>query len=364
MEKINLNDVTAYTDDHAIATVLAEHPEVRVLWERGDLIDGSLVINGIQPVMHVVFEAIAEKQIQQGDPPEAGETFERLVDMGFSRHAARAAIARQLVPHIFEVLKEKRPFDKEAYARRLKLLGLSRDINLGKVGRNQTCPCGSGKKFKKCCLPFAGDIAVYENDGVLILGANYYSPRNYLEKLPPDSLLIQLENRSHIAEYLKKHGDIEGALACLQENLSRAEEENAKEGSMEWLVENALQDLHFLYMDYPELGEQGIKITERLIGIARNDRGKATYRCDRADMLAAAGKLQEAEKEYRTMIEDARDVKITGFIRYRYARFLDQYGRSGEAESILEELLAHEEDLDEETFFAVDELLDYIRNKE
>ncbi len=22
-----------------------------------------------------------------------------------------------------------------------------------KVGRNETCPCGSGKKFKKCCLP-------------------------------------------------------------------------------------------------------------------------------------------------------------------------------------------------------------------
>jgi hypothetical protein len=22
-----------------------------------------------------------------------------------------------------------------------------------KVGRNDPCPCGSGKKFKKCCLP-------------------------------------------------------------------------------------------------------------------------------------------------------------------------------------------------------------------
>lgn len=22
----------------------------------------------------------------------------------------------------------------------------------GKVGRNDVCPCGSGKKFKKCCL--------------------------------------------------------------------------------------------------------------------------------------------------------------------------------------------------------------------
>ena len=29
------------------------------------------------------------------------------------------------------------------------------DYNLGpamKVGRNQPCPCGSGKKYKKCCL--------------------------------------------------------------------------------------------------------------------------------------------------------------------------------------------------------------------
>jgi uncharacterized protein YecA (UPF0149 family) len=22
----------------------------------------------------------------------------------------------------------------------------------GKVGRNEPCPCGSGKKYKKCCL--------------------------------------------------------------------------------------------------------------------------------------------------------------------------------------------------------------------
>jgi len=23
--------------------------------------------------------------------------------------------------------------------------------NLGKIGRNDPCPCGSGKKYKKCC---------------------------------------------------------------------------------------------------------------------------------------------------------------------------------------------------------------------
>ena len=25
-----------------------------------------------------------------------------------------------------------------------------------KVGRNELCPCGSGKKFKKCCLSIKG----------------------------------------------------------------------------------------------------------------------------------------------------------------------------------------------------------------
>ena len=28
---------------------------------------------------------------------------------------------------------------------------LPEDVNLAEVGRNDLCPCGSGKKFKKCC---------------------------------------------------------------------------------------------------------------------------------------------------------------------------------------------------------------------
>ncbi len=30
------------------------------------------------------------------------------------------------------------------------------DLSPGKVGRNSPCPCGSGKKFKRCCGPLAG----------------------------------------------------------------------------------------------------------------------------------------------------------------------------------------------------------------
>lgn len=28
-----------------------------------------------------------------------------------------------------------------------------RPAGVVKIGRNDPCPCGSGKKFKKCCLP-------------------------------------------------------------------------------------------------------------------------------------------------------------------------------------------------------------------
>ena len=36
-------------------------------------------------------------------------------------------------------------------------LGAPHREPLRKVGRNDPCPCGSGKKFKKCCLTSASD---------------------------------------------------------------------------------------------------------------------------------------------------------------------------------------------------------------
>ncbi|MDN8070574.1 YecA family protein [Burkholderia vietnamiensis] len=47
-----------------------------------------------------------------------------------------------------ERLKEK--------ATDLKEKRLARSVaNFGKIGRNELCPCGSGKKFKRCCMPSA-----------------------------------------------------------------------------------------------------------------------------------------------------------------------------------------------------------------
>ena len=50
----------------------------------------------------------------------------------------REALSKAFVPYI-------RPMEIEPTARQL-------SRNPPRVGRNEPCPCGSGKKFKKCCF--------------------------------------------------------------------------------------------------------------------------------------------------------------------------------------------------------------------
>lgn len=42
--------------------------------------------------------------------------------------------------------------DKMSHLKEMVLPLTPRQRKTMKVGRNDTCPCGSGKKFKKCCL--------------------------------------------------------------------------------------------------------------------------------------------------------------------------------------------------------------------
>jgi len=37
------------------------------------------------------------------------------------------------------------------------------EITIGRTGRNDPCPCGSGKKYKKCCMLIDHDFYYDEN---------------------------------------------------------------------------------------------------------------------------------------------------------------------------------------------------------
>ncbi|NSW90951.1 MAG: DUF1841 family protein [Firmicutes bacterium] len=137
-----------FTGDEAIRTVLEDHPELKILWERRHLVNSPVVINNINPILHILIEAVVENQIMQNDPPEIELALKRLMGNGMLRHTARTVIASVLVNNLFDILKNQVPFNTEGYSRQLSVLG----EKVEKVGRNDPCPCGSGKKFKHCCI--------------------------------------------------------------------------------------------------------------------------------------------------------------------------------------------------------------------
>jgi preprotein translocase subunit SecA len=62
---------------------------------------------------------------------------------------------------IAEDWKKRQAEEEEAYRRRMESIAHLSDEHPQEeaqpVGRNEPCPCGSGKKFKKCCGKVAAE---------------------------------------------------------------------------------------------------------------------------------------------------------------------------------------------------------------
>jgi len=340
---LRYDEVSRDTDVECMEAVLEDHPEVRALWSRPDVVE----VGGVNPVLHVTVEAVVEAQIRRRDPPEAEEAFRRLLGMGFGRHAARGAIANLFLVHLFPALKQGKPFDRESYARQLRMLGV---VDVRRVGRNDPCPCGSGKKFKRCCLEAADALVPDRWAGWMLLGGGRYirsaDPRSW----PEDPVLFQMENRAAIAEALEEAGDVGGALSCLEENVKCAEMRGDEDAL--WM---ALFELQTFCMNHSEYAELGLKVTERLLQLTDDESTVAQLRCDRAEFLVALGRMAEAEEEFRSVFSDHPAA------RYRYALFLCDRGRAAEAEEILVSLLGPGGGADAEIREAARALLDDIR---
>jgi uncharacterized protein YchJ len=68
--------------------------------------------------------------------PDGNQTLLQVVPTFFSAQKIDAEEKQQLSPLIQQLLAQR----------------LNRSVaEHGKVGRNQLCPCGSGKKYKRCC---------------------------------------------------------------------------------------------------------------------------------------------------------------------------------------------------------------------
>jgi uncharacterized protein len=92
-----------------------------------------------------VITAIAE-------PESAGELFETTPNLA-EKSAKFWASLFTLLPAVVESLQHhaaRREKERQANLRERAQVG--RPVRSEKIGRNDPCPCGSGKKYKKCCL--------------------------------------------------------------------------------------------------------------------------------------------------------------------------------------------------------------------
>ncbi len=86
-----------------------------------------------------------------------------------------------------------------------------------KIGRNDPCPCGSGKKYKKCCLnkSIGTEKELYEeeHDDWKDYEGEYETRENYMTELAKS--LVELSKDKHY-EILKKEGwGTWGPVACM-----------------------------------------------------------------------------------------------------------------------------------------------------
>ncbi len=62
---------------------------------------------------------VVRNQIRQNDPPETKQTYDRLIKEGFPRDEVMRQLAVVVAAEIYDVTKDKEPFNQERYIKRL-----------------------------------------------------------------------------------------------------------------------------------------------------------------------------------------------------------------------------------------------------
>ena len=71
------------------------------------------------PALGEEFKEVVRSQIRQNDPPETKNTFERLLNEGFSEDEVIRQLAVVVAAEVFDVMKSEKPFDHERFVKRL-----------------------------------------------------------------------------------------------------------------------------------------------------------------------------------------------------------------------------------------------------
>lgn len=111
-------------EEKVIGELMLEHLEFHNTWEFADVLaekeyDPNTEAN---PFLHITIDSAIMSQIAQKNPPEVGQAYTRLRKRGLSHLDALHEIDRIFVKEFWQVLKYKRGFNNERYAKNVKKL--------------------------------------------------------------------------------------------------------------------------------------------------------------------------------------------------------------------------------------------------
>ena len=204
-----------------------------------------------------------------------------------------------------------------------------------KVGRNEPCPCGSGKKFKKCCFSFVKAPPPRQ-----VLGNGfYYAKWADLQKAAPYDTILVLENLTFLASDAEREGDVVRALELFRILEPLAEQKG--------LLGKLLRHFGLIVSDHPELGEEGLDILRRLQSFHKdqNQEQWVNTSMDIADFLGLMGRWDECRNEYGKLIDVMQE---DSFIRVGFARILEKGNYHDEAVASYEHVLRMGDQADED----------------
>jgi len=71
------------------------------------------------PLIGEEMKMVVRNQIRQNDPPETKQTYDRLIKEGFPKDEVMRQLAVVVAAEIYDVTKNKEPFNQERYIKRL-----------------------------------------------------------------------------------------------------------------------------------------------------------------------------------------------------------------------------------------------------
>ncbi len=74
------------------------------------------------PHLRQAILGVVDNQLRENNPPETRETLARLIKEGYSEAEARELIGSVVAVEIYEVMNQKRPFNRERFVAGLKNL--------------------------------------------------------------------------------------------------------------------------------------------------------------------------------------------------------------------------------------------------